>query len=99
LTGRQSTHTGTHTGTHNPLDRNNDGQVNARDVVGGNSGYDNTDRGMAGQGNLAGSSTQGGILGSSGARTGGTHNPADRNNDGKVDARDLNDPSRSRKSS
>jgi hypothetical protein len=96
LTGKQSTHTG----THNPLDRNNDGQVNARDVVGGgNRGYDNTDRGMAGQGNLAGSSTQGGILGSSGARTGGTHNPADRNNDGKVDARDLNDPSRSRKSS
>jgi hypothetical protein len=91
------THNST-TGTHNPLDRNNDGRVNASDVTGSHSnrGLDHTDRGMAGQGNMAGSSTQGGILGSSGART-GTHNPADRNNDGKVDARDLNDSSRNRK--
>jgi hypothetical protein len=36
----------------------------------------------SGQGNMSGSSTQGGVLGK-------THNPADRNNDGRVDARDL----------
>jgi len=35
-----------------------------------------------GQGNLTGSSTQGGVLGK-------THNPVDRNNDGRVDAHDL----------
>lgn len=48
VTGSSTTHSH---GTANPLDRNNDGKVNARDVSGTN------------QGNLAGSSTQGGILG------------------------------------
>jgi hypothetical protein len=92
LTGSHSTST---TGTHNPLDRNNDGRVDAHDAVGSNRGLDHTDRGMAGQGNMAGSSTQGGVLGGhSGART---HNPADRNNDGRVDSHDISDPARNRK--
>jgi hypothetical protein len=41
---------------------------------------------MAGQGNLTGSSTQGGIVGSG---------VGDRNHDGKIDSHDLKDPARS----
>ncbi|KAF1944488.1 hypothetical protein EJ02DRAFT_371334 [Clathrospora elynae] len=72
---------GTRDHTANPLDRNNDGKVNARDAIGSHS---HADRGVAGQGNMTGSCTQGGIL------SGG----ADRNHDGKIDGRDMKDSSR-----
>ncbi|KAG9186542.1 hypothetical protein G6011_09650 [Alternaria panax] len=75
-----------HSGTRNPLDRNNDGKVSAKDLTGSHSNTSHTDRGVAGQGNLAGSSTQGGIVGSG---------VGDRNHDGKIDSRDLKDPARS----
>ncbi|KAI4615977.1 hypothetical protein J4E83_006646 [Alternaria metachromatica] len=74
-----------HSGTSNPLDRNNDGKVSAKDLTGSRSNTAHTDRGMAGQGNLTGSSTQGGVVG----------HGADRNHDGKVDSHDLHDPARS----
>jgi hypothetical protein len=84
LTGSHSNTTST--GTHNPLDRNNDGKVSAGDLTGSHSNTSHTDRGMAGQGNLTGSSTQGGIVGSG---------VGDRNHDGKIDSHDLKDPARS----
>jgi len=84
LTGSHSNTTST--GTHNPLDRNNDGKVGAGDLTGSHSNTSHTDRGMAGQGNLTGSSTQGGVVGSG---------VGDRNHDGKIDSHDLKDPARS----
>ncbi|CAN9087887.1 hypothetical protein CC77DRAFT_1060033 [Alternaria alternata] len=80
------THNSTTTGTHNPLDRNNDGKVSAKDLTGSHSNTSHTDRGVAGQGNLTGSSTQGGVVGSG---------VGDRNHDGKIDSQDLRDPARS----
>lgn len=70
--------------TANPVDRNNDGRVDAHDLTGrGNTGHSTT-------GGLAGHSAAGGLGGHSAAGgLGHTANPADRNNDGRVDARDL----------
>ncbi|KAH3913207.1 hypothetical protein HBI56_086440 [Parastagonospora nodorum] len=79
--------------TANPVDRNNDGRVDAHDLTGrGNTGHSTTG-GLAGHsttGGLAGHSAAGGLGGHSAAGgLGHTANPADRNNDGRVDARDL----------
>lgn len=104
VNARDATSGGSHAyGTANPLDRNNDGRVNARDATSGSGTHshgtanpldrnndgrvDARDTGAAGQGNLAGSSTQGGVLGNN-THT-GTSNPLDRNNDGRVNARDA----------
>jgi hypothetical protein len=80
-------------GTSNPLDRNNDGKVDAHDLTGSRGHTDSRstmDRGMAGQGNMTGSSTQGGIVGS------GPGSGLDRNRHGKDDSHDLQDPARNR---
>jgi hypothetical protein len=86
------THNST-TGTSNPLDRNNDGKVDHHDLTGSRGHTDSrstVDRGMAGQGNMTGSSTQGGIVGS------GPGSGLDRNHHGKDDRHDLQDPARNR---
>ena len=61
--------------TKNPLDRNNDGRVDAHDLTKGGSHSSHN------------SSTVG--TGAYGTTHGTTHNPLDRNNDGKVDPHDL----------
>ncbi|KAL5120031.1 hypothetical protein ACEQ8H_002129 [Pleosporales sp. CAS-2024a] len=76
--------------TANPVDRNNDGRVDARDLTGqGNSTAGGLGAAGAGAGvgaaGLAGQSAHTGHHG----HTGHTANPIDRNNDGRVDARDL----------
>ncbi|EUC50137.1 hypothetical protein COCMIDRAFT_82508 [Bipolaris oryzae ATCC 44560] len=61
--------------TKNPLDRNNDGRVDAHDLT------------KSGSHSSHNSSTVG--TGAYGTTHGTTHNPMDRNNDGRVDAHDL----------
>jgi hypothetical protein len=81
--GHNTASHGTH-GTSNPLDRNNDGRVNAGDLTGnthsstGAYGHSGTTGGIGH--NTASHGTHG---------THGTANPLDRNNDGRMNAGDL----------
>ena len=75
-------------GTANPLDRNNDGRVNARDVVGSSTTHSHgtanpLDRNSDGRVNARD------VTGSSTTHSHGTANPLDRNNDGRIDAHDA----------
>ncbi|CBX92896.1 hypothetical protein LEMA_P056020.1 [Plenodomus lingam JN3] len=70
LSHKEGHHSHSH-GTANPLDRNNDGRVDARDT------------GAMGQGNLAGSSTQGGVLGNN-VHSGTSHTGAHHGTDGVI---------------
>ncbi|KAI8936205.1 hypothetical protein NX059_006634 [Plenodomus lindquistii] len=82
-------------GTANPLDRNNDGRVDARDVTGSSTTrthgtanpLDRNNDGRVDARDATGSST---------TRSHGTANPLDRNNDGRVDARDATGSSTTR---
>lgn len=86
--------------THNPLDRNNDGRVDAHDLKSGS--HNTTGAYAAGaetrnpmdrnnDGKVDARDLKSGSHNTTGTHAGayGTHNPMDRNNDGKVDAHDL----------
>jgi len=85
LSHKEGHHSHTH-GTANPLDRNNDGRVNASDVTGSSTRTHGTANPL--DRNNDGRVTAGDVTGSS-TRTHGTANPLDRNNDGRVTAGDV----------